>query len=300
MENYTLPEDLMVEIMLRLPVRSLLRFKCVCKLWLSLISNPEFGQSYDELDPSLSNTDYNYGEVFRQRNSILLGFGYDESTYDYLLVLIRQSYSCEFIADKFSDAVKNSHPRIQVFSLKTNVASFIYGVDFDEYNAVFTSGLFLNQSLHWLFESKATHLPLIVAFNLRDRSLFEIPLSPDCVQLYNNKTCYLRVLGVSCLSLYYCGWGGGDADEIWVMKEYKVSSSWIKFFVLPQNISFMKNRFWPICFTKDGALVASSGDGTIMRLNDNGDVLEQHRDGLENNDFPKHRYMYRKSLLPLP
>ncbi|XP_057459217.1 F-box/kelch-repeat protein At3g23880-like [Lotus japonicus] len=400
MENFTLPQELVLEIMLRLPVRSLVRFKCVCKSWLSLISDPEFGKShfdlaaapthrllqtystgsqiislafeesltdnsaivhlefpptppqrdprytiihvphlskhglqpvgycrgimllanrhsdfviwnpstgihrqislsYNELDPSLPNyTKYSNSEGVFVLN-ILHGFGYDESTDDYLLVLIRQSYSCKYIAKMFSAVVKNLHPRIQVFSLKTNAPSFIYDLDF-KYEAAFNTGLFLNQSLHWLVESKASGLPLVIAFDLIDRSLSEIPLSLDCAVLYLSEAyrdrCHLMVLG-GCLSLHY--YGRRDvADEIWVMKEYKVSSSWMKSsFVLPRNI---KNRVSPICFTKDGALVASSVDGTLVKLNEKGEVLEQHRDGLNNNYFPKYHYIYRESLLPLP
>ncbi|KAI9112479.1 hypothetical protein K1719_016402 [Acacia pycnantha] len=37
-----LPEDLMIEIMMRLPVKSLLRFKFVAKSWYDLISDPSF------------------------------------------------------------------------------------------------------------------------------------------------------------------------------------------------------------------------------------------------------------------
>ncbi|KAK9286395.1 hypothetical protein L1049_014791 [Liquidambar formosana] len=39
-------EDLVREILLRLPVKSLLRFESVSKKWLSLISDPHFAQSY--------------------------------------------------------------------------------------------------------------------------------------------------------------------------------------------------------------------------------------------------------------
>ncbi|XP_062119104.1 F-box protein At5g07610-like [Humulus lupulus] len=35
-------QDLITQILVRLPIKSLLRFKCVCKHWLFFISNPEF------------------------------------------------------------------------------------------------------------------------------------------------------------------------------------------------------------------------------------------------------------------
>ncbi|KAM7510069.1 hypothetical protein LguiB_008944 [Lonicera macranthoides] len=40
--DYDLPEDLLVDIMLRLPVKSLLCSKCVCKYWYTLIESPTF------------------------------------------------------------------------------------------------------------------------------------------------------------------------------------------------------------------------------------------------------------------
>ncbi|XP_009762226.1 F-box/kelch-repeat protein At3g23880-like [Nicotiana sylvestris] len=39
-EAMNLPEDVIFEILIRLPVTSLVRFKCVCKSWYSLIENP--------------------------------------------------------------------------------------------------------------------------------------------------------------------------------------------------------------------------------------------------------------------
>jgi F-box interacting protein len=41
-----LQEDLIVEILLRVPARSLLPMKCVCKLWKTLISDPQFAKSH--------------------------------------------------------------------------------------------------------------------------------------------------------------------------------------------------------------------------------------------------------------
>uniref|UniRef100_A0A5B7BI14 Putative F-box protein CPR30-like n=1 Tax=Davidia involucrata TaxID=16924 RepID=A0A5B7BI14_DAVIN len=37
-----LPRDIIIDILSRLPVRSLLRFKCVCKPWYALFKNPNF------------------------------------------------------------------------------------------------------------------------------------------------------------------------------------------------------------------------------------------------------------------
>ncbi|EEF35969.1 hypothetical protein RCOM_1028290 [Ricinus communis] len=43
------PEDIAIDILLRLPVKPLLRFKCVSKTWYSLISDPCFIKSHLQL-----------------------------------------------------------------------------------------------------------------------------------------------------------------------------------------------------------------------------------------------------------
>jgi F-box interacting protein len=42
MSSRDLPEDVIIEILSRLPVKWLLRYKCVCKSWYALITNPDF------------------------------------------------------------------------------------------------------------------------------------------------------------------------------------------------------------------------------------------------------------------
>ncbi|XP_058214317.1 F-box/kelch-repeat protein At3g23880-like [Rhododendron vialii] len=52
----SLPPEITVEILSRLPVKSLLRLRCVCKSWRSLISNPKFAKTH--LCRASMNTDY--------------------------------------------------------------------------------------------------------------------------------------------------------------------------------------------------------------------------------------------------
>ena len=44
-----LPDDIIAAILLRLPVRSILQFRCVCKSWKTLISDPQFAKNQLQL-----------------------------------------------------------------------------------------------------------------------------------------------------------------------------------------------------------------------------------------------------------
>jgi F-box interacting protein len=56
MSDY-LPDDVVVDILQRLPVKSLLRFRCVCRSWNTLIKTPSFIHSH--LNQSIENHDGN-------------------------------------------------------------------------------------------------------------------------------------------------------------------------------------------------------------------------------------------------
>ncbi|XP_061366395.1 F-box/kelch-repeat protein At3g23880-like [Gastrolobium bilobum] len=57
MENETVfvPQEMLIEILLRVPVKSLVRFKRVCKSWQSLISDPCFATSHFEFSRARTN-----------------------------------------------------------------------------------------------------------------------------------------------------------------------------------------------------------------------------------------------------
>ncbi|KAL6499678.1 hypothetical protein OROGR_027588 [Orobanche gracilis] len=49
-----LPEELISEVLYRVPVRYLLRFRCVCKSWKTLISSPQFVKDYCRISFSIT------------------------------------------------------------------------------------------------------------------------------------------------------------------------------------------------------------------------------------------------------
>jgi F-box interacting protein len=86
-----------------------------------------------------------------------------------------------------------------------------------------------NGAIHWLAIRHDRRGYVIVAFHLMERILLEIPLPNDDDFEYSFKESNLWVFR-GFLSL----WVSGDKGkvDIWVMKEYKVQSSWTKTLVL--------------------------------------------------------------------
>lgn len=56
MSDCFLPLDVMLSILARLPVKSLVRFQCVCKPWNNLVSNPKFIKIHTDLFPQSPKT----------------------------------------------------------------------------------------------------------------------------------------------------------------------------------------------------------------------------------------------------
>ncbi|KEH41831.1 putative F-box domain-containing protein [Medicago truncatula] len=357
-----LPDELITKILVRLPVKSLIRFKSVCKLWFSLISDSHFANSHFQLTssthtrrilfitgipefrsialdslftsdsaPALLNPNFDLPKshfdlkvIGSCRGFILLecfsniyvwnpstgvhrqipspppnysrlnfyGFGYDESRDDYLVVLV--SYDC----------IPYSHDvlsRIWIFSMRANVCNEIvspahlpFYSELSPFAYSVVESVF-NGAIHWLAIRHDVCEYVIVSFHLIERILLEIPLPDDHDDdiEYGSTDCSLWVFR-GFLSL----WVMRDEDkvDIWVMKEYKVQSSWSKTLVFDlHTISYISL----VCCTKSGDIVGTDGCTGLVRYDNEGEFLE-HNDYCKDSENGFGLVVYTESLLSLP
>ncbi|XP_026459282.1 F-box/kelch-repeat protein At3g06240-like [Papaver somniferum] len=71
-----IPEEVFFEILIRLPVKSILRCKSVCKSWLSLISKPNFAKFHLDIAVERKNS---RSLILRGHNELIYSRVYDES-----------------------------------------------------------------------------------------------------------------------------------------------------------------------------------------------------------------------------
>ncbi|MCI06266.1 F-box protein [Trifolium medium] len=213
------------------------------------------------------------------------GFGYDQSTDDYLLVTM-----------SFEDDYP-LRPHLEFFSLRANMWKEIGGIQLPYSNIVHddkpAAGLLFNGAIHSL--AHCSDLPggyVIVAFDLMEKKLINMHL-PD---VFDREP---MEFGLWVFGEFLSLWAVCDGDvhgnlmlEVWVMKEYKVNSPWTKTLVLPYD------GYSPICSTKSGDFIGTNGHTALAKYNDQGQLLEHH--SYFNNRYGWEVALYIESMLLLP
>ena len=111
---------------------------------------------------------------------------------------------------------------------------------------------------------------VIIAFDLMERLLLPEISLPREFNNYGNNSCKLRVMG-GCLSVCFCTID--DEVEIWVMKEYRLSSSWTKRIVVT-DYRIPLHHLSPICFNRSGEVIAKDDRVGLVKLDDRGELVE--------------------------
>ncbi|XP_059638791.1 F-box protein CPR1-like [Cornus florida] len=273
-----IPEDLIADVLSRLPVECLLRFSAIFSVAIdSLVDILKHDD--DILPPAFHLHDLklkSYGIIgscnglmclysLRSGTPILLnpstkkyqllppvpkpsfrysrfhefyGFGYDPVNDDYKIVRI---------ARYLDDQHFPFHNEVIVYSLRSNIWRVIScnfpPITVTQKPTFLSYGVLFNGALHWV----ATRQPgsrmdgfIIVAFDLVDENYRE-------VQLPNTSGNHGMTLGVSGGCLFFSCIDGDDDDmvELWVMKDYMVHESWTKISIAFLSRVYMK-KIWEV------------------------------------------------------
>ncbi|KAL5776210.1 hypothetical protein ACOSP7_009136 [Xanthoceras sorbifolium] len=255
-----LPLDLIVEILYRLPVKSL-RFRCLSKEFCSMIDDLDFVRRHDNAclettsnrriiaktnTTSISRT---WGREFTIIGSCcgllamsmgshgphegyitVFGFGYDVASDDYKLVRIIGNQSSTELVTIFGQVHRPS-TKFTVYSLRANSWSWIEDLpdDCSFYSFHQSSGTLVAVTLNWMesIESRKS-TDLIISFDLKSEKFRNVWVHDKTTTEVGKWDTVLNVLG-GCLCLS-CNHYHKKVFDIWVMKEYGVKDSWTKLF----------------------------------------------------------------------
>ncbi|XP_071940049.1 F-box/kelch-repeat protein At3g23880-like [Coffea arabica] len=197
------PDEVLEDILTRLPVKSVLRFRCVSKSWFALISSQHAALS-SAITATAETTPTNIDHPMRfdrgsmpyivgscnglvclkiPRKQLCYGFGYDESNDDYKIVAISLV--------KVSDAM-GKKIRVEVYSLKTD---------------------------SW----RRIEVTLSETFGEVEKPAHRVASAEWTLQVLG---------GHLCSSCYH----GGSCKDVWRMEKYGVKESWTKVLSIP-NLS---------------------------------------------------------------
>ncbi|VVA96666.1 unnamed protein product [Arabis nemorensis] len=204
------------------------------------------------------------------------GFGFDALKDDYKVV--------KFVVSGSIGNVRNNELEASVYSLRADSWRRICNLRYKHVHP--TSGVHLNGAIHWIVKLKEDpNKRVVAAFDLETEEFREIPL-PDEAGECNHPFMKLDVgslKGSLCVS-YSCH---VVHDDIWVMNEYGLQSSWCKI-----RISILYTSMKPICSTKNDKEVVLMIDRSLVLYNFECDTWRALRirkvklgDGFEGNTY---------------
>ncbi|KAI8558421.1 hypothetical protein RHMOL_Rhmol04G0091800 [Rhododendron molle] len=251
-----IPNNL-IEILARLPVASLLRFKSICKPWYSLITSPSFVTEH--LHQSITNTERNgsklLGRVYdsnvnKERYLLVndddeFGDKYSEleSPFEILFGYFGVVGSCNgllwlvdsYLIDKLQIIIWNPSTRksvtLPMAPKPQHRHTCVYGFGAHPATQEYKCQAFVDGAVHWVAYEPCVGggvRNLIMLFNMASESFSEFKLPPT-LACQPPPSLSIKTFGQSMAVL--CS-GPRDSGHccIWVMKEYGVAESWTKLF----------------------------------------------------------------------
>ncbi|THG17295.1 hypothetical protein TEA_000730 [Camellia sinensis var. sinensis] len=280
-----LPDDVLFDILSRLPVQPLIQYICVSKSWRTMISNPQFikihlhrssnSQSSDSQRLLLSSHD-----SFR---SITCQFpDHAPKTLQSPLKKTKPLCFCDAlillsVSHKPFPFARNPGKVIILWQYFQTLV-LIYDSKSNSWNTISEpcysilvrqSGVLVNGVLHWVMASKELCSWVIVYFDLVEDKLKEVPRLSfgdevdkkiDLVGFGDGDEMIDLVVLRECLCVYRCV--DREKVEIWEMKEYGKKESWTKLIVIPYLIDLQCLK--PLFFTNNGEVLIEVDNRKIL------------------------------------
>ncbi|KAI5437030.1 hypothetical protein KIW84_023229 [Lathyrus oleraceus] len=303
----TLPFDVVVEILSRLPVKILMQLQCVCKSWKSLISDPKFAKKH--LRHASQSLVLTVGELDFVVIANPLSSVFTEATTTTIQLLFTTNEDVAFLWNpsirKFTKlpSLEERCPTTLCFSFGYDDLSHCYKVavvcyphtlvqgpvsncrnlvkvhtlgttswriiqDFPPNTLILNeSGKFLRGAINWL------------AYRQRHSSCWVI-MSLDLEKEFHREIPQPDYGGINVLSLNIgvlrdclCIFSNADTfSDVWLMKEYGNKDSWTKLFRLPHTRNLGS---WPLVY----ALYVSNDDQVLFDIEREELVVYNFRDG---------------------
>ncbi|KAF8407841.1 hypothetical protein HHK36_006978 [Tetracentron sinense] len=233
-----LPCDLVILILSRLSVKTLSKFRCVCKLWLHLISDPhllhlhslrskrnplfffssiQYSNRVNTLHIKIyvcnpSTQEYITLPKPTPSDADFIGFGYNSSTKEYKVVRMFIHWTLQL-----------SDQRYQVLTLGSSSWRAVKGPQFNVHTM---HTAFVNGALHWMALGEGVYVVLAFDIETEEFNVIRFPENFD----HSRETNVLGEFG-GLLCLTVAAPGGMD---IWMLKDYE-NHVWAKEYSINLN-----------------------------------------------------------------
>ncbi|OIS97377.1 PREDICTED: F-box/kelch-repeat protein At3g06240-like [Nicotiana attenuata] len=194
-----LPQEIIIDILSRLPAKVIGQFRCVSKQWLNFLSDPQFIKFHHTIHSHKEESKL----IFVSSSGALHTITFNQNPQNGTIDAIPRKLN-------FRMGLWRRHGQLPV----------------DHGVPIGGSGILVNGALHWLARKSPDYSSVIVAFYLCDEKFLELPV-PNALDNNNFVLCDLVAFrGCLCMLL-------NDTEEnkieFWMMKEYGLEESWTKF-----------------------------------------------------------------------
>ncbi|PHT67471.1 hypothetical protein T459_26958 [Capsicum annuum] len=291
---------IMVEILARLPIKSIFRCKIVCKSWYHLLtSNPLFVKNYQKRSSSFPSILLSVNDSVRfivelkdendsqslYRNIELRPMIHLPSTNKENLTLVGSCNGFMCLLNGWRNNVDNSvyisnhllseYFKVELPEWEKSFWNIVYGFGFSEASGQYKVLRFKLAAKNFLGRPKASDLEVYtLGVDEKWRNAGEVP--EPLWRSFNNVNVNGAVHWMDCekndiiysfnISTEEVNSLNGQSIDIWWMKEYGIAESWTKNLILKDGIQLdiRDDRFIPILIWKDGEILMQRDRGTQL------------------------------------